>query len=53
MVKCSKMMQSIINNPKPVIAEVGGTATAAGCQLVASCDLAYATKNCKICYPWC
>tara|TARA_B100002019_G_scaffold257260_1_gene241195 strand:+ start:18 stop:827 length:810 start_codon:yes stop_codon:yes gene_type:complete len=51
MVKCSKMMQSIINNPKPVIAEVGGTATAAGCQLVASCDLAYANKTAKFATP--
>ncbi len=51
MEKCSKMMQSIINNPKPVIAEVGGTATAAGCQLVASCDLAYANKTAKFATP--
>lgn len=43
--KCSKLMQTIVNNPKPVIAEVNGTATAAGCQLVASCDLAFASKN--------
>ena len=51
MVKCSKMMQSIIKNPKPVIAEVGGTATAAGCQLVASCDLAYGTKDALFATP--
>ena len=38
MKKCSKMMQTIIKCPKPIIAEVAGTATAAGCQLVASCD---------------
>jgi enoyl-CoA hydratase/carnithine racemase len=38
-------MQAIVNCPKPVIAEVTGTATAAGCQLVASCDLAYAEEN--------
>jgi len=49
--KCSQMMQSIINNPKPVIAEVGGIATAAGCQLVASCDLAYASKSAKFATP--
>ena len=36
-------MLSIIHNSKPVIAEVNGVATAAGCQLVASCDLAYAS----------
>lgn len=43
MSRCSGVMQTIVNNPKPVIAEVAGVATAAGCQLVASCDLAYAS----------
>ena len=47
MKKCSKLMQSIINNPKPVIAEIDGVATAAGCQLIASCDLAYASNLSK------
>ena len=42
---CSRMMQSIVRNPKPVIAEVDGLATAAGCQLVASCDLAIASDQ--------
>ncbi len=51
MKKCSKLMQSIVNNPKPVIAEVAGTATAAGCQLVASCDLAYAGKSARFATP--
>ena len=51
MKKCSKLMQSIVNNPKPVIAEVGGIATAAGCQLVASCDLAYASNSAKFATP--
>ncbi len=51
MTKCSKMMKSIVNNPKPVIAEIEGTATAAGCQLVASCDLAYANKSAKFATP--
>ena len=51
MKKCSKLMQSIVNNPKPVIAEVNGTATAAGCQLVASCDLAYASKTATFATP--
>ena len=37
---CSNLMLNIINNPKPVIAQVSGIATAAGCQLVATCDLA-------------
>ena len=44
-------MQSIINNPKPIIAEVSGTATAAGCQLVASCDLAYAGTSSRFATP--
>lgn len=48
---CAKMMQAIVNNPKPVIAEVTGIATAAGCQLVASCDLAYAADNAKFSTP--
>ena len=42
---CSRLMQSIVRHPKPVIAEVDGLATAAGCQLVASCDLAIATDQ--------
>jgi len=42
---CSRLMQSIVELPQPVIAEVDGIATAAGCQLVASCDLAYASDR--------
>jgi enoyl-CoA hydratase/carnithine racemase len=42
---CSDTMQAIANGPKPVIAKVDGFATAAGCQLVASCDLAYASQR--------
>jgi len=42
---CSRLMQSIAGHPKPVIAEVDGIATAAGCQLVASCDLAIASDR--------
>ena len=42
---CSAMMLRVVNLPQPVIAEVKGIATAAGCQLVASCDLAVASKN--------
>ena len=42
---CSVLMQSIVRHPKPVIAEVDGIATAAGCQLVASCDLAIASQR--------
>ena len=42
---CSRLMQSIVNLPKPVIAAVDGIATAAGCQLVACCDLAIASDR--------
>src|SRR5664279_4905073 len=41
---CSAMMQAIVQLPKPVVAAVQGVATAAGCQLVASCDLAIASE---------
>lgn len=44
---CSKMMMSIVNLPQPVIAEVKGIATAAGCQLVATCDLAVAADDAR------
>lgn len=43
--RCSRVMQSIVNLPVPVIARVHGMATAAGCQLVASCDLAVAAES--------
>ena len=42
---CSRLMQSIVTHPLPVIAQVDGIATAAGCQLVASCDLAIASDR--------
>jgi enoyl-CoA hydratase/carnithine racemase len=48
---CSKMMLSIINCPKPVIARVHGVAAAAGCQLVATCDLAVADENARFATP--
>ncbi|MGD9294930.1 MAG: enoyl-CoA hydratase [Roseobacter sp.] len=44
---CSRMMLSIVKLPQPVIAEVQGIATAAGCQLVATCDLAVASEDAK------
>ncbi len=44
MTACSTMMQAIVHLPKPVVAAVQGVATAAGCQLVASCDLAIASE---------
>ena len=49
--KCSEVMKGIVTNPKPVIAEVNGIATAAGCQLVASCDLAIASEVSKFATP--
>ena len=42
---CSKLMLQIVEGKKPVIAKVHGAAFAAGCQLVASCDLAYSTNE--------
>lgn len=49
--RCSAMMQQITALPQPVIAAVEGTATAAGCQLVASCDLAVAGAQARFCTP--
>jgi len=51
MAQCSSVMQAIVNCPKPVIAEVTGVATAAGCQLVASCDLAVAADTAQFSTP--
>ncbi len=51
MTLCSKVMQAIVNCPRPVIAEVSGIATAAGCQLVASCDLALAADDARFATP--
>jgi enoyl-CoA hydratase/carnithine racemase len=48
---CAKMMLSIVNCPKPVIAKVHGVATAAGCQLVATCDLAVADEDARFATP--
>ncbi|MDJ1462355.1 enoyl-CoA hydratase [Nitratireductor sp. GZWM139] len=51
MLLCSGLMQTIVRHPKPVIAEVSGIATAAGCQLVASCDLAVASETARFATP--
>jgi enoyl-CoA hydratase/carnithine racemase len=48
---CSAMMQAVVRLPKPVIAAVQGVATAAGCQLVASCDLAIASDHATFATP--
>ena len=49
--QCSKLMQTIMRHPLPVIAQVQGAATAAGCQLVASCDLAVASDAARFATP--
>jgi enoyl-CoA hydratase/carnithine racemase len=51
MTACSAMMQAIVQLPKPVVAAVQGVATAAGCQLVASCDLAVASEEASFATP--
>ncbi len=51
MTSCSALMQAIVACPKPVIAAVQGTATAAGCQLVATCDLAIAADTAEFGTP--
>ena len=51
MAQCARLMQSIVACPKPVIAAVQGMATAAGCQLVATCDLAVAADQARFCTP--
>ena len=49
--QCCVLMQAIVNLPQPVIAQVHGTAAAAGCQLVASCDLAFADDKATFATP--
>lgn len=49
--QCAKLMRSIVQCPKPVIAVVEGAATAAGCQLVATCDLAVASETAGFATP--
>ncbi len=49
--ECARVMLAIVNLPKPVIAQVHGIATAAGCQLVASCDLAVAADDARFATP--
>ncbi len=51
MAACSELMLSIVHSPKPVIAAVNGIATAAGCQLVAACDLAVASSEARFATP--
>lgn len=49
--RCATFMQAVVKSSKPVIAQVSGVATAAGCQLVASCDLAFASSKATFCTP--
>jgi enoyl-CoA hydratase/carnithine racemase len=49
--RCSELMLAVVRLPKPVIAEVHGVATAAGCQLVATCDLAVAAEGARFATP--
>jgi len=49
--RCSTLMQAIVRLPKPVIAQVHGVATAAGCQLAASCDLVMASEDARFATP--
>ncbi len=49
--QCSQLMLQIVHLPKPVIAEIHGIATAAGCQLVATCDLAVAAEEARFATP--
>ena len=49
--RCSELMLSIVRLPKPVVARVRGIATAAGCQLVATCDLAVAADTARFALP--
>lgn len=49
--QCSHLMQTIVRHPRPVIAQVQGVATAAGCQLVATCDLAVASSEARFTTP--
>lgn len=51
MARCSALMNAIVALPKPVIAAVEGVATAAGCQLVAACDLAFAGAGARFALP--
>ena len=51
MAQCCELMTAVVRSPKPVIAKVHGIATAAGCQLVASCDLAVAAEDTRFATP--
>lgn len=49
--QCATLMRTVVHSPKPIVARVQAIASAAGCQLVASCDLAVAGESAKFCTP--
>lgn len=51
MAECAAVMQAVVALPQPVVAAVQGVATAAGCQLAASCDLVVASEQARFCTP--
>lgn len=51
MQRCARLMQTVVMHPRPVIADVRGIATAAGCQLAASCDMVIASSNARFATP--
>lgn len=51
MAECAAVMQAVVGLPQPVVAAVQGVATAAGCQLAASCDLVVASEHAQFCTP--
>ncbi len=51
LVQCTRLMNTLTDYPKPIIAAIEGTATAAGVQLIASCDLAVASTSARFCTP--
>lgn len=51
MATCSTVMQTVMHSPKPVIAEIAGIASAAGCQLASSCDIIIASEEAQFCTP--
>lgn len=51
MAECAAVMQAVVGLPQPVVAAVNGVATAAGCQLAASCDLVVASEHAMFCTP--
>jgi enoyl-CoA hydratase/carnithine racemase len=51
MSQCARLMATIVRHPRPIIGEISGMATAAGCQLIASCDMVVAADTAHFCTP--